>query len=130
MLDFVSHLDRIEEFCDSHDIARRRAAPKCTVVAGLDAERLRALITRFESETFGIRAGGSGAAGDAEIEHDLSGRGMDAYQGAYRRYTMCAICDFENGSMTVLSEALSSSEILRRLRPALEPLAARVERPN
>jgi hypothetical protein len=55
---------------------------------------------------------------------------MDAYQNAYSRYSLCAICDFENGSLTVLSEKISSAEILRRLRPVLTPLGARVDRPN
>jgi hypothetical protein len=129
-LDFVSHLDRVRDFCQLHDISYREPSGRCMVVPDPGTEKLAALVTRFEGETFGFRAGGPLASGDAAIESDLSHRGMDAYQSAYSRYFLCAICDFENGSLTVLSNKVSSSEIQRRLRPVLTPLGARVERPN
>jgi hypothetical protein len=129
-LDFVSHLDRVQDFCDSHDIARRQAAARCIVILDPGAEKFAALAARFTAETFGLRVGGPLAAGDADLENDLSSRGMDAYEGAYTRYSLCAICDFENGSVTVLSGNISSSEILRRLKPALTPLGAQIDRPN
>jgi hypothetical protein len=81
-------------------------------------------------ETFGFRAGAAVAAGDAELESDLSRRGMDAYDHAFKRYSLCGICDFENGYLTLLTKEFSSAEILRRLRPALTPLGARLERPE
>lgn len=129
-LDFVSHLDRVRDFCASHDILRREAAGRCIVIPDPGAEKLAALVTRFEAETFGFRVGGLLAEGDPVLESELSQRGMDAYHGAYSRYSLCGICDFENGSLTALSENVSSAEIVRRLRPALTPLGARVERPN
>ena len=129
-LDFVSHLDRVREFCASHSISIREASGRCIVIPDPDAEKLAALVTRFDAETFGLRVGGPLAAGNAVLEDDLSHRGVDAYQNAYSRYSLCAICDFENGSLTVLSEKISSAEILRRLRPVLTPLGARVDRPN
>lgn len=129
-LDFVSHLDRVRDFCHSYGIACHESAARCIVIPEPAPEKLAALIERFEGETFGFRAGGPLATGDTAIENDLSLRGMDAYHSAYSRYLLCAVCDFENGSLTVLTEKMSSGEVLRRLRPALTPLGARVERPN
>jgi len=48
--------------------------------------KLEELFQRFEGETFGIRAGGPVQGGDAELEKELSRRGLDAYQPAYGRY--------------------------------------------
>jgi hypothetical protein len=130
VFDFVSHLDRVKDFCELHEIAQRQPAPRCIVIPAPGPERLAELVTRFDTERFGFRVGGTAVVGDAELENDLSRRGMDAYQSAYRRYSLCALCDFENGSLTVLAQNVSSSEILRRLRPVLTPLGTRVERPN
>jgi hypothetical protein len=55
---------------------------------------------------------------------------MDAYDRAFSRYSLCGICDFENGFLTLLTEKFSSAEVLRRVRPALTALGARVERPE
>jgi hypothetical protein len=128
--DFVGHLDRVREFCKMHEIAFREPAGRCIVIPDPGPEKLAALVSRFETETFGFRAGGALPEDDAVVENELSEHGMDAYQHAYSRYSLCAICDFENGSLTVLSDKISSAEILRRVRPALTPLGARVERPN
>jgi hypothetical protein len=128
--DFVSHLDRVRDFCRSHAIAHHEPASRCVVIPDPGPEKITALVARFEGETFGFRVGGQLDTGDPSLESELSKRGMDAYQDAYSRYSLCAICDFENGSLTVLSEKVSSAEILRRLKPALSPLGARVERPN
>ena len=130
VLDFTSHLNRLREFCRAHDIAVREAAARCIVIPQLEPGALLELVGRFVSETFGIRAGAAAALGDMQLENDLSRRGMDAYDHAFPRYSLCGICDFENGFLTLLSEKLSSAEILRRLRPALAPLGARVERPE
>ena len=67
--------------------------------------------------------------GDAALENDLSRRGVDAYQPVFSNYAMCGICDFENGSLTLLSEKISSTEVVRRLRPALSSHSVRIERP-
>lgn len=130
VLDFVSHLDRVRDFCASHSITMREASGRCIVIPDPGGENLAAIVARFDAETFGFRVGGPLAAGDASLEDNLSKLGMDAYQSAYSRYSLCAICDFENGSLTVLSGKFTSSEILRRLRPALTPLGARVDRPH
>ncbi len=87
------------------------------------AELLVALTERFAGETFGVRAGAPLAAGDEAVEGALALRGVDAYQDAYRRYAFCAVCDFENGFLTVLSEHLWASEVIRRARPALAGIA-------
>ena len=141
-LDFVSHLDRVREFCSSKNIPWREAAPRCITIAHPNAEQLESLFVRFETETFGFRARkipAEGTAGptkesneleDAVLENDLSKRGMDAYHGAFTRYTLCAICDFENGSIVLITEKLSSSEALRRLRPVVTALGALVDRPE
>jgi hypothetical protein len=132
-LDFPSHLDRLRDFCSSHAIDFRDAASRSVVIPAMEPEDLLALIARFEGETFGIRVGGvlsSEEPVDSPLENALSERGLDAYHHAYTRYSLCGICDFENGSLTLLTDKLSSSEVLRRLRPALTPLGARVDRPE
>lgn len=130
-LDFLGHLDRVREYCEAHAIGWRAAAKRCMVIPALPAEELLKLLMRFEAERFGIRAGASlGEAVDTALEHELSSHGLDAYQNAFANYLFCGICDFENGSLTLLSDKMSSSEALRRLRPALTPLGVRVERPD
>jgi hypothetical protein len=142
-LDFVSHLDRVREFCRANNISWREAGARCVTIAHPNAEQLELLFTRFETETFGFRARKSVSASgtppaadaskhleDVELESELSKRGMDGYHGAFRRYTLCAICDFENGSIVLLTEKLSSGEVLRRLRPVVTDLGAKIERPE
>lgn len=141
-LDFVSHLDRVREFCSSKSISWREAGARCITIAHPTTDQLESLFVRFETETFGFRARKAHADGtataskessdlqDDELENDLSKRGMDAYHGAFTRYTFCAICDFENGSIVLITEKLSSSEALRRLRPVVTALGALVDRPE
>ena len=45
---------------------------------------------------------------------------MDAYHSAFLKYAFCAICNFEDGSLVLLSEKLWASEVIRRIRPAIE----------
>ncbi len=120
----------------------RGAGARAIAIPHPNPEQLESLFARFETETFGFRAGKAHAAGtavaadaskfleNADLERELSKRGMDGYHGAYTRYTFCAICDFENGSIVLLTEKLSSGEVLRRLRPAITALGARIERPE
>jgi len=141
-LDFVSHLDRVRDFCAANNIPWREAGARCITIAHPSAEQLESLFARFETETFGFRARKMQADGaalasdasndldDADLESELSKRGMDGYHGAFARYTLCAICDFENGSIVLLTEKLSSGEVLRRLRPAVTALGAKIERPE
>ncbi len=129
-LDFFSHLDRIREFCKAQGIAFREAAGRCVVIPQPEPAELAALFARFEAETFGARAGGAVTAGDAAVEGELSRRGVDAYRAAYPRYTFCLVCNFKSGDLTVLSEKLWASEVLRRVRPAVEPLDVMVSRPQ
>ena len=63
------------------------------------------------------------------LEEALAVRGVDAYQEAYARYAFCAVCDFENGFLTVLSEQLWASEVIRRARSALDGMQVEVTRP-
>ena len=93
-------------------------------------EQLRQIFERFEGETFGIRAGAAAQSMDAALEGDLSKRGLDAYQSAYARYTFCAICEPEDGWVTLLSETLWASEVIRRARPAVQPFDIYIARPN
>jgi hypothetical protein len=121
-LDFFSHLDRVREYCKSHAVDFRDAANRCVVIPSLEQAKLEPLIARFEAETFGMRAGALVPQGDAALESDLAGRGADAYDQAFSNYFFCAICDFENGSLVVLSKQLWASEIVRIARRALEGL--------
>jgi hypothetical protein len=142
-LDFVSHLDRVRDFCRANNISWREAGARCVTIAHPSGEQLELLFARFETETFGFRARKTAPAGgtapaadaskyleDAELEGELSKRGMDGYHNAFTRYTLCAICDFENGSIVLLTEKLSSGEVLRRLRPVVTELGAKIERPE
>ncbi len=129
-LDFFSHLNRLRDFCRLHGMAYREAAHRCIVIVAPPAEPLAALLERFEAETFGARAGGPLLSGDARLEGDLAGRGVDAYHHAFANYFFCAVCDFENGFLTVLTNRLWASEVIRRVRPALNGLSVAVARPQ
>jgi hypothetical protein len=130
VLDFFSHLDRVRDFCSSHGVAIREAASRCLVVPEPSEELLRLLVARFTSETFGLRVGPGAAEADAELESELSHRGLDAYQAAYSRYTCCAICEPDDGWVTLLSDSLWPSEVIRRVRPALLPFDVYIARPQ
>jgi hypothetical protein len=119
-LDFFSHLDRVREYCERHQIAFREASSRCIVIPALDLSVLEPLVDRFQSETFGARAGERLATGDPALEGELARRGVDAYHTAFPNYIFCAICNFEDGSLVLLSEKLWASEVIRRIRPALE----------
>jgi len=129
-VDFFSHLDRVREFCKSRKIAWREGAERCLVISSPNTEELRQLLERFEGETFGIRAGSPAQTADAALEGDLSKGGLDAYQQAYVRYTFCAVCEPEDGWVTVLSQTLWPSEIIRRVRPVVQKFDVHIARPN
>jgi hypothetical protein len=130
VLDFFSHLERVRAFCGAHHIEYREAASRCLVIPRPSKETLRQLLARFEAETFGLRAGAAAQSEDPALENELSHRGLDAYQVAYRRYTFCAICELSDAWVTVLSESLWPSEIIRRVRPALQPFDVYIARPQ
>jgi hypothetical protein len=130
VLDFFSHLERVREFCTTREIVSRETASRCLVVPQPSAEDLRALVERFAPETFGLRVGDAAREADAALEEELSHRGLDAYQPAYTRYTFCAICEPDDGWVTVLSEKLWASEIIRRVRPALQAFDVYIARPQ
>src|SRR5271167_1336476 len=130
VLDFFSHVERVAEFCSAHKISFREAAGRCLVVPEPSVEQLRELLERFEKETFGMRSGAAAKTPDAALEGELSKRGLDAYQDAYARYAFCAICEPENGWFTMLSETLWSSEVIRRIRPALQSFDVYIARPQ
>ena len=130
VLDFFSHLERVREYCRNHEVEFREAANRCVVIPQPAGEKLRGLIVRFAGETFGLRCGAAAKAADATVESELSHRGLDAYQDAYARYTFCAICEPDDGWMTLLSQSLWPSEIIRRARPALQPFDVHIARPQ
>lgn len=129
-LDFFSHVDRVREFCQRHAISFREATPRSIVVPAPQPKELELLMDRFQSETFGTRAGGVLPEADSELESELARRGLDAYHGAFRRYYFCAVCVFEDGSLIILSEKLSAGEVIRRTRPAIGELGLKIELPN
>ena len=130
VVDFFSHLERVRDFCGTHEIPFREAAERCLVIPKPTQEQLLDLFTRFEAETFGVRVGAAAEAADEALEGELSRRGLDAYQGAYQRYTFCGICELEDGWVTLLTETLWPSEVIRRVRPALKPFDVHIARPN
>ena len=130
VLDFFSHIDRVRDFCDRHQISYRETTPRSIVIPAPEASALEALLDRFQGETFGARAGGPISAGDdGELERELARRGADAYHPAFPRYFFCAICGFEDGSLVLLSQKLWASEVIRRVRPAVQGLNVEVRLP-
>lgn len=132
-LDFFSHLDRVREYCDAHDIDYRQANQRSIVIPAPEAAVLEALLGRFRGETFGARAGAEMAAGaeaDSALEAELARRGVDAYHAAFANYFFCAVCAFEDGSLVLLSEKLWASEVTRRVRPVVRDIGVEVQLPN
>jgi hypothetical protein len=130
-LDFFAHLDRVREYCTLHGISfEEKSSGHLVAVPALAPQRLTDLFGRFAGETFGARAGSLPAPGDADVECELARRGVDAYHAAFRRYVFCAVCDFENGFLTLLTEKLWTSEVLRRVKPAVAGLSVEVARPQ
>ena len=121
-LDFFSHLDRLRDFLKRRQIAYREASRRSIVIPAPEPAALEALVERFESETFGARAGGPLLRGDAPLEGELARRGVDAYHTAFTNYYFCAVCQFSEGSLVLLSTHLWASEVIRRARPTLEGL--------
>jgi hypothetical protein len=130
VLDFFSHLDRVREFCANRKIQFREAASRNLVIEQPSQQQLRQLIERFAAETFGLRAGERTREDDGALAGELSGHGVDGYQGAYRRYSFCAVCELDDGWVTLLSEGLWPSEVVRRLRPAAKSFDVHIARPN
>jgi hypothetical protein len=130
-LDFFAHLDRVREYCTLHGIAfEEKSSGHSLVVLEPPLEPLAGLFERFAGETFGARAGSPLATGDATVEGELARRGVDAYHAAFKNYLFCAVCDFENGFLTLLTEKLWTSEVLRRVKPAVASLPVEVARPE
>jgi hypothetical protein len=130
-LDFFAHLDRVREYCSLHAIAfEEKSSGHSLVIPAPSPESLSGLFERFAGETFGARAGSPLAAGDALVENELARRGVDAYHSEFRNYLFCAVCDFENGFLTLLTEKLWTSEVLRRVKPAVASLPVEVARPE
>lgn len=128
VLDFFSHLNRVREFCEARKIAFREAAERCLVLPQPSEGQLLQLIERFEAETFGARSGAAARIADVPLESDLSRCGLDAYQAGYKRYIFCAICEPEDGWVTLLSETLGASEVVQRVRLAVQPFDVYIAR--
>jgi hypothetical protein len=130
-LDFFAHLDRVREYCSLQAIAfEEKSSGHLLIIPAPSPEPLAGLFERFAGETFGARAGSPLAAGDLPVEGELARRGVDAYHAAFRNYLFCAVCDFENGFLTLLTEKLWTSEVLRRVKPAVASLPVEVARPQ
>jgi len=130
-LDFFSHLDRVREYCSLHGIAfEDKSSGHALIIPAPEPEPLAELLERFAGETFGARAGSLVRSGDDTVEGELARRGVDAYHAAFRNYLFCAVCDFENGFLTLLTEKLWTSEVIRRVKPALANLPVEVARPQ
>ena len=129
-LDFFSHLDRVREFCRNRAISYREPNARVLSIFKQPAEPLAAIFDRFAGETFGVRAGGQLADGDEAVESGLAQRGVDAYHTAFPHYFFCAVCDFENGFLTLLSDHLWASEVIRRSKAVLENMEVQVARPS
>jgi hypothetical protein len=129
-LDFFSHLGRVREYCDQHQVKYREASNRSIVIPAPELPALESLIDRFQSETFGARAGALVAEADRVLEGELARRGADAYHTAFHNYFFCAVCGFEDGSLVFLSQKLWASEVIRRVRPALEGQDVEIRLPS
>jgi hypothetical protein len=129
-LDFFSHLDRLRDFCQRHSIAYREATHRSLVIPAPAPAPLESLIDRFQAETFGARAGALVASGDPALEGELAARGVDAYHKSFLNYFYCAVCNFEDGSLVLLTKNLTANEVIRRVRPALEGLEVELRLPS
>jgi hypothetical protein len=129
-LDFFSHLDRVREYLQHHEIDFREADQHFIAVPAPKPKALEALLARFQAETFGVRSGALLNTGDAGLEGELARRGADAYDKAFSNYYFCAICAFEDGSLVLLSNNLRSSDVIRKVRPALEGLNVKTQLPS
>ena len=131
VLDFFSHLDRVRDYCRLHSVAfEEKISGHALVIPAPVGESLVGLVERFAGETFGVRAGALVTTGDSAVEGELASRGIDAYHSAFKNYLYCAVCDFENGFLTLLTEKLWTSEVLRRIKPATAKLPVEVARPQ
>lgn len=128
-IDFFAHLDRVRDFCRRTGVAFREPNAHVIVIPQPERAQLQPLFERFAGETFGLRAGAPVLGGDAPVEGALAERGVDAYHAAFPQFLFCCVCDFEGGFLTVLSNQLWASEIIRRARSALENLQVEVTRP-
>jgi len=128
-LDFFSHLERVREYCALHKIEIREQGARSLLIPAVAPITLAGICQRFAGETFGVRAGGAVEQPDLILASDLSQRGVDGYQAAYARYTFCAVCDFDNGFLTLLTNRLWAGEVARRLSPALKDLTVQVQVP-
>jgi hypothetical protein len=129
-LDFFSHLDRVRDYCRDHQIDFREASQRAIAISTLEPDVLEAFLNRFQAETFGVRAGKLLETGDTALEGELARRGVDAYHTAFQNYFFCAICAFEDGSLVLLSEKISASEVIRRVRPILKGLDVEMRLPS
>ena len=130
-LDFFAHLDRVRAYCRLHSIAcEEKSSGNSLIIPAPSQTVLIGLVERFAGETFGVRAGVPLAAGDSAVENELARRGVDAYHATFKNYFFCAVCDFENGFLTLLTEKLWTSEVLRRVKPAVANLPVEVARPH
>ena len=129
-LDFFSHLDRVRDYCQNHGIDFRESGQRFIAVAAPKQKALEDLVGRFQAETFGARAGALLNTGDAALEGELARRGADAYDKAFSNYYFCAICAFDDGSLVLLTDNLRSSDVIRRVSPALQGLDVKTQLPS
>src|ERR1700721_1281997 len=85
-LDFFSHLDRVKDYCQRHEIGFREASHRSLVIPAPALNVLEPLLDRFQSETFGARAGDVVSAGDPEVEGDRGRRGGAGFQNTLQKY--------------------------------------------
>ncbi len=130
VLDFFSHVDRVRDFCNMNEIHFREAAERCLVLRQPTETQLQQIFERFEGETFGVRTGPAVEEPDTKLEKELSHRGLDSYQTAYERYIFCAVCEPEDGWVTLLSKTLWPTEVIRRVRPAVQRFDVYIARPH
>ena len=130
-LDFFSHLDRVREFCNTHSIPFREAAARCLVVPQPSLEQSSPAARTLRSED--IRHARGCRDANTEIRLWRTNFLIAAWTPTsppIARYTFCAVCEPDDGWVTVLSDTLWPSEVIRRVRPALQPFDVYIARPQ
>jgi len=105
------------------EIRLREAAERCVVLPRPNREQLRLIFERFEAETFGFRAGAAVTVRRRRARR----RPFKAWSrrlsiGVYALFVFAPFCEPEDGWVTLLSESLWLSEVIRRVRPAVSTI--------
>ena len=106
----------------NHDIDFREAGQRFDRDSCARTRSLESLLDRFQNETFGARAGALVTNRRSRARRRTGAAGRRRLPQSFPELFFLRHCGFEDGSLVLLSEKLWASEVIRRVRPALEGL--------